>query len=159
MKDWFSENVPEDIAKRIVRIRAEIGEDQVVDRDFRPDLAIDYETLEESLMTAPQTFAFWAMVYSEQKAYVAKLDRISKRRRAQIYDLIIEESQKKSVKVPEKILRELVEKDDKLLEIESKLILANRTLGKLFNIVDAMKLKVEALRSLAGFKRQEQSAP
>jgi len=157
MKDWFSENLSEDLIKRVIRIRVDMGEKNIVERDFRPDLKIDYETLEEDLTTTPQEFAFWAAVYSEQKATVASLDRKAKRRRAIAYEMIIQESRKEDwPKIPEKVFRELVEKDDELLRIETQLILANRTMGKLYNIVDAIKMKSDHLRSLAGFKRQEQ---
>jgi len=157
MRDWFSENLSPEITERIIKLRVDMGDGKIVDKDFRPDLKLDYETLEEDLEITPQVFVFWAAVYSEQKAAVARLDRKAKRRRAIAYDLIIQESRKEDwPKVPEKIFRELVEKDDELLRIESQLILANRTMGKLYNIVDAIKMKSDHLRSLAGFKRQEQ---
>jgi hypothetical protein len=112
------------------------------------------------LQQTPQAFAFWAAVYSEQKAVVAKLERKAKRRRAIMYQTIIEETKKEQwPKVPEKIFKELVEKDEELLKIELSLTLANRTMGKLFNIVDAIKMKSDHLRSLAGFKREEQRNP
>lgn len=160
MKDWFEENINPDIAKALVRLKVDLGDGRVIERDFRPDLKIDYETLEEDLQHTPQSFAFWATVYSEQKAVVAILERTAKRRRAILYEMIIDESrQDKWPKVPEKIFKELAEKDENLLRIELKLALANRTMGKLYNIVDAIKMKSDHLRSLAGFKRQEQRDP
>jgi hypothetical protein len=159
MSDWFERNIPEDVADRIIKLRIHIG-DSVVERDFRPDLKIDYETLEEDLCTIPQQFAYWAMVYSEAKAEVAKLERISKRRRAEITGQILDEAKKENMpKIAEKVFRDLVEKDPQLLKIESTIIFANRTMGKLWNIVEALKIKSEAIRSLAGFKRQEQKNP
>jgi hypothetical protein len=156
MSDWFTQNIPEDIASRVIKIKISLGKNKFVERDFRPDLHIDYETLEQDLESMPQMYAYWAMVLSEAKAEVAKLERISKRRRAVITDTILKEAKKGDVpRVAEKVFRDLVEKDEKLLGIESRLILANRTMGKLWNIVEAMKIKSEALRSLAGFKRQE----
>jgi len=156
MSDWFSKNVPEDLANRIIKIRIKLG-DKLVEKDFRPDLHIDYETLEQDLEAIPQIFAYWAMVYSESKAEVAKLDRMVKRRRAMVTEIILHEAQNKEMpKVSREVFKDLVDKDSKLLEIEMKLILANRNTGKLWNIVDALKIKAEALRSLAGFKRQEQ---
>jgi hypothetical protein len=156
MSDWFTKNVPEDLANRIIKIRVNLGK-EIVEKDFRPDLHIDYETLEQDLEAIPQIFAYWAMVYSEAKAEVAKLDRIIKRRRAVVMETILQEAKKNEMpKVSKDVMKELIEKDDKILEIESKLILANRNMGKLWNIVEAMKIKAEALRSLAGFKRQEQ---
>jgi hypothetical protein len=160
MKDWFEENINPDVAKALIRLRVDLGDGRVVERDFRPDLKIDYEMLEEDLQQTPQAFAFWAAVYSEQKAVVAKLERKAKRRRAIMYQTIIEETKKEQwPKVPEKIFKELVEKDEELLKIELSLTLANRTMGKLFNIVDAIKMKSDHLRSLAGFKREEQRNP
>jgi len=160
MSDWFEQNIPEDVAKRIIRLKISIGDGKFIQRDFRPDLSIDYETLEQDLETIPQSFAYWAMVYSEAKAEVAKLERIAKRRRAIITDMILKEAKENEMpRIAEKVFRDLIEKDSKLLEIEGKIILANRTMGKLWNIVEAMRIKAEALRSLAGFKRQEQRNP
>jgi hypothetical protein len=156
MSDWFSKNVPEDLATRIIKIRVNLGK-EIVEKDFRPDLHIDYETLEQDLEAIPQIFAYWAMVYSESKAEVAKLDRMVKRRRAMVMETILQEAKKNEMpKVSKDIFKELIEKDEKLTAIELKLLLANRNMGKLWNIVEAMKIKAEALRSLAGFKRQEQ---
>ena len=160
MSDWFTKNVPEDLANRIIKIRINLGtqkQPRLIEKDFRPDLHIDYETLEQDLEAIPQIFAYWAMVYSESKAEVAKLDRIAKRRRAMVTDAILQEAKKSEMpKVSKEIFKDLVDKDDKLIEIELRLVLANRNMGKLWNIVEAMKIKAEALRSLAGFKRQEQ---
>jgi hypothetical protein len=156
MTDWFAKHIPEDIANRIIKIKVDLGGGRIVEEDFRPHLVFDYETLEEEMETTPQMFAYWAMVYSESKAEVAKLDRIAKRRRAQITDTILQEAKEGNMpKVSREVFKDLVEKDPELLAIEAKLILANRTMGKLWNIVDAMKMKAEMLRSLAGFKRQE----
>jgi len=160
MNDWFSENVPEDIAKRVIKIKVDLGKGKIIEKDFRPDLQIDYETLEHDLETIPQAFAYWAMVYSEAKAEVAKLERIAKRRRAVVTGMIVDEAKSNEMpRIAEKVFRDLVEKDPKLLEIEGRIIFANRTMGKLWNVVEAMRIKAEALRSLAGFKRQEQRNP
>ena len=160
MSDWFEANIPEDIAKRIIRLRVDLGDNKIVERDFRPDLKIDYETLEEDLITIPQQFAYWAMVYSEAKAEVAKLERIAKRRRAEIIDALIKEARaQEHARVAKEVFKDLAEKDPSLLKIESKIVLANRTMGKLWNLVEALRIKSEALRSLAGFKRQEQKNP
>lgn len=158
--DWFKENISEEIGAKIIRLKVWLDDDNAVERDFRPDLIIDYEKLEEAMQTAPQAYAFWAMVYSEAKSEVAKLELMSKRRRAAIIDMLMGEAKKEgSLRIPEKIVRELAEKDEKLVLTESKLVIANRTAGKLFHIVEAMKMKAEMLRSLAGFKREELRNP
>ena len=54
-----------------------------------------------------------------------------------------------------KVNDEIVEADDKILELQTFLMLAQRSLGKLYGFVDAIRMKSEHLRSLAGFKRQE----
>ena len=107
-------------------------------------------------MQTPQIYAFWAMVYSEQRSEVAQLDRILKRRKSEIKQTIIEEAKRRDLpKVTDKVFNDLVEKDEIILKYEMKLIMANRTMGKLYNIVEALKMKSEHLRSMAGFKRQE----
>lgn len=155
MSDWFSENIDDKIAKTVIRLKAIINGQQI-ERDFRPDLHIDYETLEENLMQTPQIFAFWAMVYSEQKSEVAKLERILRRRKSELKHTVIKEAKNQGLpKVTDKVFNDLVEKDETILKYESQLIIANRVMGKLYNIVEALKMKSEHLRSMAGFKRQE----
>ena len=53
------------------------------------------------------------------------------------------------------VLDEIVEADDTMLALQSKLMIAERALSKLYGFVDSLKMKSEHLRSLAGFKRQE----
>lgn len=155
MDDWFNRNIEDTIAKIVVRIKASIN-GQKIDRDFRPDVHIDFEDLEENLMETPQIFAYWAMVYSEQRSEVAKIERVLKRRKSELKRQMIREAAKNEIpRVTDKTMNELIENDETVIKLEAQLILANRTAGKLYNIVEAIKMKSEHLRSLAGFKRQE----
>ena len=64
-------------------------------------------------------------------------------------------AQKDNIKTRASDVELLLQSDQRIVDLESKLIIANRTLSKMFAIVDAIKMKSEHLRSLAGFKKQE----
>jgi hypothetical protein len=154
--DWFEENVGPDIARMLIRVRVELTQDQIVDKDVRPDVLIDYDMLEEQLQTTPASFAFWSMLLAEGKKQVAALERAVKRRRGEAVKELLDEGRKEGVKVRTADVKDLVEADEQLNRLEAKLILAHKTTSKLFAVVDAIRMKSEHLRSLAGFKRQEQ---
>lgn len=148
---WFDDNIEPDISDTIIRLSVSLGNNKTVNRDFRPDVAIDYDMLVKELEDMPARFAFWATVLAEQRAEVSKFDRIIKVRRAAIVHELLEGD----ASIPKWKVDDLVESDEKLIKIETRLIMAKRTESKLFAIVDALRMKSEHLRSLAGFKRQE----
>jgi hypothetical protein len=149
---WFDENVDNDVAEAVIRLKVVLpnrkGE---IDRDFRPDVSIDYDDLERQMSVMPSVFAFWSSVLAEQRAEVAKTDRIIKARRALLARKLFDEH----VDIPKWRLEEIIESDSNLTKLETKLIQAKRTESKLFAIVDSLRMKSDMLRSLAGFKRQE----
>ena len=52
-------------------------------------------------------------------------------------------------------VKSIAEKDKELQKLDVKLALIQKHVGKMWHMVEALKLKAEVLRSLAGFKRQE----
>lgn len=153
--DWIDQNIPEDVIGVVVRVHVKLSGGKEISRDFRSDLNIDYDSLEDQLRTTPSIYAYWAMVLSEQKTVVGVLDRKIKRRRAIVADTVIKTAKAQGTKLSATDVKELVESDEDLEKIEAEYLIAQRASGKLYHIVEAIKMKSEHLRSLAGFKRQE----
>jgi hypothetical protein len=95
------------------------------------------------------------MVMSEQKTVVGVLERKIKRRRAVATNQVVRQAKNEGVVLKVDDVKSLVEMDDELELLEAELLIAERTSGKLWNIVEALKMKSENLRSLSGFKKQE----
>jgi len=154
---WF-DDVNQDIAKQLITVKLTLPEG-TVERDFRPDVEIDYDNLVDQLAETPAMFSFWACLLAETRKQVAVLERKVKRRRAEVTRTLLEEARSKDVKLRRDDVEDLIESDELLNKFEAEAIVANRHMSKLFAIVDAVKMKSEHLRSLAGFKRQEQRDP
>lgn len=122
---------------------------------FYPDTVIDYENLESQLADTPSKFAFWSAILSEQKYKVAIAEKKISRRRARLTDDLMTKGTNNGVKIHKYLLDELIEVDDEMLKLTTKLIVEQRILGKLWTAVNALQMKSEHLRSLAGFKKQE----
>jgi uncharacterized protein (DUF1778 family) len=153
-KGWLGEFEPE-LVETVFKLRVELPNGKIVTKDFSVDLEIDYDLLEEQLSETPAMFAFVSSMLSEQKYVCAKFERQIARRRAKIIQNANETAQADGMKLHKYVLDEIVEADDTILEYQSQLMLAQRSLGKLYGLVDSMRMKSEHLRSLAGFKRQE----
>lgn len=152
---WYGDNVPEDIAKQIITLRFPV-QDGMVERDFRPDVEIDYDDLVKQLEETPAIFSFWANLLAEVRKQVAVIERKITRRKGEVTRTLLEEARSKDVKLRRDDVEDLIEADEQLNKFEAELIMVNRHASKLFAITDALKMKSEHLRSLAGFKRQEQ---
>jgi hypothetical protein len=152
---WFADNIPEDVANIVVRIHVKVPGGGTISRDFRTDVEIDYDNLEEQLARTPSAFSYWAGVMSEQKMVVGVFERKIKRRRAIVAEQILNTAKAEGISLRAADIKELIEADDILEKLEAELLIAQRSSGKLYNIVEAIKMKSEHLRSLAGFKRQE----
>lgn len=153
--EWFDDNIVEEIAETIIRVKVNLPKQRYVERDFRPDVAVEYDNLEVQLEHTPSSFAFWSVVLAEHRAAVAIIERKIKARRAALTNELLEKAKLDGVKIAQWQVETLIETDDTLITFESELILANRTLSKLYAIVDAIRMKSDNLRSLAGFKREE----
>jgi hypothetical protein len=151
---WFDENISEDLANQLIRIKITI-DGQLVERDIRPDVIINYELLEQQLEETPSMFIFWSLLLAEAKKAVATLERVIDIRKGQVTKELLDAANKDGVKTRASDVELLLKTDESLIELESKLLIANRTQSKMFAIVDAIRMKSEHLRSLAGFKKQE----
>jgi hypothetical protein len=152
---WFATNVKDkDIANALVRVRIKI-KNQVIERDFRTDVAIDYNLLQEQLQEAPAMFSFWSMLLSEQKSLVSQVERLMRLRAIQVGITERQRAQENGYKLAKHELDDLIEADEEHKLLWDTFNTENRTLSKIYGIVEALRMKSEHLRSLAGFKRQE----
>lgn len=150
---WFDNALGGDFAK-LFHIKMEI-DGSTYERDIRPDVAIDYDVLETQLQETPSIFCTWAMFLAEARKAVSVIERAIKNRRGQLTRELLDAAKKEGTKLRASDVEFLLEDDEEVQRLEAKLIGANKNLSKLFAIVDALRMKSENLRSLAGFKRQE----
>ena len=154
-KKWISSNFDEDLTSAVFKLNVKLPNGKVVAKDFSADVLVDYDMLEEQLEETPAIYAFLSSVLSEQKHTCAKLERMIARRRAVVVQEANETAKAEGLKLHKFILDEIVEADDKILELQSQHMLALRTLSKLYCFVDAIRMKNDNLRTLAGFKKEE----
>lgn len=153
-KKWIN-NFDEELRSTVFKLKVELPNGKVVSRDFSVDIDFDYDMLEEELTKTPAMFAFLSSLLSEQKFACAKIERSIARRRAKIIENANTTAQSSGLKLHKYVLDDLVEADDEILELQGRLMLAQRSLGKLYGFVDAMRIKNDNLRTLAGFKKEE----
>lgn len=152
---WMPANIPEALLAEVFRLNIVLPNGQSIPVDMRSAATVDYDRLEHELQTTPHQFSFVSVLYSECKSTVSLLERAIKARRGKIVDEVLERSKHENVKLAEKIVLAIAEKDDLLNKLEVRLIKAQRDAGKMWYFVQALQMKSENLRSLAGFKRQE----
>lgn len=153
--DTTFEAVPEEIRNLLVRIKAELPNRKPISFDFRPLTDISYDNLERQLETTPSNFAFWGMVFAEQKMCTATLELHVKKRKAELSDAILKKAKEEGVMLRRSDIADMIDSDGTYLRIRAKLIVSERSLAKLQLLLEAIRMKSEHLRSLAGFKRQE----
>lgn len=158
---WFTDNVSEDVAKSLFKIEIKLDDGRTIERDYVADVDIDYDNLEEQMKDMPSIYSFWSVLLAEQKLIVSKIERQIKRRRGKIVEELTSNAKNsEETKTARSALRatdikELIEADDNLLALETKYILAERTLSKLYAVVKALEIKSDNLRSLCSIKKQE----
>lgn len=155
--DWIHDTFSEDIAKAVFKLHLTLPNGQTIDRDFTPDINIDPEMLNEQMKELPAIYAFYSVAWAEQKAQVAMLSRTIKRRRGKIVEKLRKSAGEgnQSVRITDRALIELIESDNSLLELNSKLILAEKIESKLYGVVSSLRMKAEMMRTLAADKREE----
>lgn len=159
MSDWFKKNISDDIANLIIRLKIKATDNIIVERDFRPDVNIDYDKLEEQLEETPAAMAFWSAVLAEQKAIVEAKKFQMERRRAAIGQRNRELAGQENIKITQSAIDDIVIQDADYVKMRAGVIIAERDLSKLYGIVQSIQMRSEHLRSLSGFKRQEMQRP
>lgn len=125
--------------------------------DILPDLKLDYEELEEQMMRLPAQYAFWAAIYSEVRNSVELMERAVKVRRGVAIGQLLRSGREDNIKLTTDQVKQVLESDEQLVKLDEKLQKLQMQNGKLYHMMEALKMKAELSRSLAGFKRQEQS--
>lgn len=164
---WIDENLPTDLATSTlfrfnVKLQAMVRDDETgklkrreITVDLLPDLDIDTEIVEQQMGDLPAQYAFWAAVYSEVRLGVAVAERKLKARKGEVTKLVRQEAAKEGVKINQDELKVIVEADARLNEAEMNFQHAQMQAGKLYHMLEALKMKVELSRSLLGLKKKE----
>lgn len=154
---WFQQYVPEDLSSsKIFRFDIEIGEDRV-EVDISADLDIDQSVIQQQLEDIPSEFAYWSALYSELKLQTGILDRKIKARRGVLVNEAVKNATEAQVRLTDKQVQAIIERDKTLNELECRLLVAQKNCGKLYYMIESMRMKSDSLRSLAGFARIEAS--
>ena len=121
-----------------------------------PDLDLDYEILEQIIQDIPAQYAYWAAVYSEVRMGVGLAERKLKMRYGQVIEKLNKEFEDRKYKPTVEVIKRIVEKDEAIAKADIEYQKAQMQCGKLYHMLEAIKMKAELARSLAGFKRNEQ---
>ena len=94
-------------------------------------------------------------MYSELKMQVAFLERKIKARRGKLVKTVLDDAIAAQVRFTDKQVQSVIEADNVLNKLEVQMLLLNKHAGKMYFMVEALKMKSDNLRSLAGFARIE----
>lgn len=150
----WSDTLSDDLANTVFHIKCRLPHGNV-ERNVKSDVEIDYDQLEQQLQDTPTIYAFYSSLLAEAKLDVALKTRKARVRRARAMDELVEAARSQDRNLRRQDLEDLVEADDEYNKLSAELMLAEKAESKLFGVVSALRLKAEALRSLAGFKKQE----
>jgi hypothetical protein len=126
-----------------------------VNVDMLPDLDLDYDVLEEQIQNLPAQYAFWSAVYSEARLHVQIMERKFKATKGRITEKVQITAKEKGIKFTGEQVKAVVEADAQVTKDDMLFQQAQMRCGKLWHMMEALKMKAELGRSLAGFKRQE----
>jgi hypothetical protein len=161
---WMQENLPPElVASTLFRFKVKLQASTSIDGEERkeievnllPDLDLDYEHLEDQMYQIPAVYSFWSAVYSEVRLAVAIAERKLKARRTEVTDLIVKEAAANKVRLTDATIKSLADGDKRLNEAELRFQHAQMQAGKLYNQLEALKMKAELARSLLGLKKQD----
>lgn len=152
---WFKENITEEVSgSTLFKFNIQIGQEKI-EVDMRTDLDVNYENIIYELEVAPSVFVYWASIYSELRMQVAKVERQVKARRGKLVDKVLKEASDNGVRITDKQVQAIIESDEVLNQLEVKLMVMQKHTGKMYFMIEAIKMKSDNLRSLAGFARME----
>ena len=156
LPQWFKEHVPPDLAdSSLFKFKFTLENGSVCEVNLTGDLDINFEILEEQHERIPAQYIYWAAIYSELRFAVAKQELRIKSRRHAVLRRVFEEFRVRNAKPTDKQTNALIDGDPELQKVEAQLIILQRNCGKVYHMVEAIRLRSEHSRSLAGFKRQE----
>lgn len=127
-----------------------------IEVNILPNLDLDYEILEEQMQDIPAQYAYWSAVFSEVKMGVAIAERKLKMRYGQVLERVQQEFTERNLKPTVEVIKRIVEKDAEIAKADMEFQKMQMQAGKLYHMLEAIKMKSELARSLSGFKRNEQ---
>lgn len=155
---WYRECVPEEVTNSsLFKFSVQIGSKKTIEVDMLADLEVDYDIIREQLEDTPSIYAYWSALYSELKLQVAATERRIKAKRGKLLETAGKEAAKGNIRLTQKAVDMMIESDRELNELELKYALQQKHTGKMYAMIQAIQMKSDNLRSLAGFARQEMS--
>ena len=156
LPSWIVDNIPEDLARsELFVFNVNFANGNKVEVNLLHDLDIDYEELEQHLERIPAQYMYWAAMYSELRGSVAILEKKAAMRRSAVISELLSRFKQEGIKLTDKQVLGIVDSDERLAKCELEVALAQKKTGKLYHMVEAIKIRSEHCRSLAGFKRQD----
>ena len=152
---WFTAFVSEEVSDSTLFKFNIVINNKKIEVDMRADLGVDYTAIQQQLEDTPSEFAYWAALYSELKAGVSTLERRVKARRGVAANHLLEEAFKVGSKVTDKQMAVAIDADEELNRLEGLLANMQKHAGKMYFMIEAIRMKSDNLRSLAGFARIE----
>jgi len=153
---WVNEHLPPDLANsKAFKFTITLSNSQKIEIDLFHDIDVDYDMLEHQMERTPAQLVYWGAILSEVKCQVAMFDRRADSRKGFLVDSIQQIAKKDNLKMTDKQMVLLIEKDEDLIRLEEAVVKLEAQERKLYYMVEAVKMKADMLRSLAGFKRQE----
>ena len=154
---WIDEHIPPELASStLFRFDARLPDGTTISVDLLQDIDVDYERLERQLEDTPAQYVWYASVLAELKAQVQILERKCKARRGYLTEQAVATAAAAGVRSPAAdVVKIMIESDETLNKLEALLAKGQKHANKIHHMVEALRMKSEHLRSLAGFKRQE----
>ena len=169
LPEWIKQYVPEELAQSslfrfdtLLQVE-ETGPDgkqrkKRITVDLLPDLDLDYEILETQLQNLPAQYAFFAAVYSEVRMNSELVERALKAKKGNIVKMMVSEAGREKIRFTADQIKIVLESDEGLMRLDEQYQKLQMQAGKLYHMLEALKMKSELARSLAGFKRKEYGA-
>jgi len=164
--DWIEANVPVELINSSlfrfeVSLRIPDPENPKKSKkilvDILSDLDVNMDILEEQMQNLPSQYAYWAAVYSELRVAVAVAERNLKVRKGKATDETTQRVKESGTKITADQVRQIIEVNPALVEADLKLANAHMLAGKIYHMMEAVKMKHEVCRSLIGIKKAEHS--
>lgn len=154
---WITEHIPPELANStLFRFDVRLPDGSAIGIDLLQDIDVDYELLEQQLEDTPSQYVWYAAVLAELKAQVQILERKCKARRGSLTESAVNVARDAGIRSPAAdVVKVMIESDVMLNKMEAQLANAQKHVNKIHHMVEALRMKSEHLRSLAGFKRQE----
>jgi uncharacterized coiled-coil protein SlyX len=153
---WLNDNIQPEVIDYLFNLKITLPERVgVFQRDIQADTDVDYEMLEEQLAHAPQMICFFNLLLAEQTAKVKILERKAKALRGKLGATTLYDAKVNRVEARRADITDIGNSDPAVIRVETEVILESKIQDKLEATVDACVKKFEALRSLAGFKKED----